>query len=305
VSVIKSSLDRSLAVVTTAYAEAMRAKEAGLLADQMVPAGFGGLGLFQDQSKDRRRYGMFEGWLYSAINALAQDAAAQPVFVGRLTNSLPATGERAGPSSTKMFAMNGMPGMARSKAAQKELEILEDHELVRTLEQPNPVQTRLDLVYTFVSNVNLVGRGYIIYGEGEKRKMEYWSLPTTWVNPVHEPKPFSKFVVRNPDSPSAEGETFDRSQVGFAQLPDPINPLKAFAPAAAQISAIRIDDHIQTSQERFFQNGIFPSVVITVGKDASGGRPKLTGEQRRQLYSALARRHMGTQSFGLPAVVDG
>jgi len=86
--------------------------------------------------------------------------------------------------------------------------------------------------------------------------------------------------------------------------------LSGLAPSTSQILAIRVDDHIQTSQERFFENGVFPSVIVTVGKDphpdvASGIRPRLTGEQRRQITGAIRKTMSGVTNYGNPAIVDG
>jgi hypothetical protein len=107
-----------------------------------------------------------------------------------------------------------------------------------------------------------------------------------------------------------DSDLLDRTQVAFAHLPDPSDPLSALAPAQSQMMAIRIDDHIQTSQEKFFENGVFPSVVISIGRDPhpdipGGVRPRLTSAQRRQIQGAIQKTMSGVQNYGHPAIVDG
>jgi len=307
---LTQSLKQSQAFAVTAREDAVRMKDAGVLGGQLMADTMSGFGDFRSQSRQRQRYGLFGGWVYSAINALASKAAGQPVNVGRLADAEPESEERGVPSATKFFHLNRMTSTARSKAAHREMEILEDHALFRALERPNFLQHRWQFVYSFVSNLNITGWSYIVLDEGEDGELEMWSLPTTWVVPDHSKGPFYRIKVRNPGKPGAEGETFERGQFAVAYLPDPSDPLSAKAPMASQINAIRIDDHIQTSQERFFENAPFPSVIFTVGKqphpDVPGGiRPRLSAPQRRQVYAAIKKTMAGVANYGNPAIIDG
>jgi len=150
----------------------------------------------------------------------------------------------------------------------------------------------------------LTGWAYVIGGENDEGKMQLYSLPTTWVRPNRS---FSKFRIVNPNNPVGDSNKMpplDRSQVGFACMPNPANPRSALAPASAQSRSVRIDDHIQTSQEVFFENGVFPSVVITLGRDANGNRPMLTASQHRQLSAIVRRKWTGVVRSGEPAIID-
>jgi hypothetical protein len=149
-------------------------------------------------------------------------------------------------------------------------------------------------------------------GQTEGGQFEFYALPTTWIRPDHTGGPFSRFQIVNPRDPSSSGssEWFGRENIAFAHLPNPSDPLSALAPATSQMMAIRVDDHIQTSQERFFENGIFPSVVVTIGRDphpdvASGVRPRLSGGQRRQVIGAIKKAMGGVANYGNPGIVDG
>ena len=65
------------------------------------------------------------------------------------------------------------------------MEVLEDHPLLDVLERPNPIQYRWQFVYSFVANLNLTGRAYVVRDEGEDGRTEFYCPPTTWVKPNH------------------------------------------------------------------------------------------------------------------------
>jgi phage portal protein BeeE len=271
-------------------------------------AGMGGLGSYQQQAKYKERYALFRGWLYSAINAIAQEAAGQPVCVGRMKGAKPKEEERSSPSVVK----NTMPTRIRTKAAEHELEIFQDHILLDVMERPNPIQDKWQFTYMFIANLALTGWAYVIADRASDNdgRMDYYCLPTTWVHPDHTEGPFSKFRISNPRKPGSmdKKDMIGRENVAFAYLPNPSDPLAALAPVASQMMAVRINDHIETSREQFFHNGIFPSVIVTVGKQPFGEehyRPRLTAVQRRQVDSVIAKWMTGTANYGKPAIVDG
>jgi phage portal protein BeeE len=199
---------------------------------------------------------------------------------------------------------------SRSKAARTGIELLTSGELVDLVDCPNDIQNRWQFTYSFIANLCLTGWSYLIKDvseDGEERPQMY-SVPTTWVTPDHTNGPFSAIKVKNPKKPGSEGETYDRTQFAFAHLPNPSDPLSALAPASAQAISIRIDDHIQTSQEAFFHNGIFPSVLVTVGKMPLGDgqvRPRLSGSQRRQVHGAIRKAMGSIANYGNPGILDG
>ena len=300
---------RSSSLATAAYEQATRLKQVGELPIVSSMEG-SGLASMNAQSAGRSKYRQFRGWLYAAIDALSCAAASQPVVVARVKRSLEE--ERSTPAGQKFFLEQKMPPAMRVKTTDQGLELVQDHPLCDLLENPNSVQDRWQFVYSFVANLNITGRAYLVGGMNKKmNRVEVWSLPTNWVTPDHKDGPFTKFKVQNPSDPDVgKGIELGRENVAFAYLPNPSNPLGAMAPADAQGNAIRIDDHIQTSQEKFFENGIFPSVVVTVGRDPhpdvpAGIRPRLSPIQRRQVISAITKTMGGIYNYGHPALIDG
>ncbi len=205
-----------------------------------------------------------------------------------------------------------MPSRIRTKAAEHELEIIQDHVLLDVMERPNPIQDKWQFTYMFIANLALTGWAFVIADRTSDNdsRMDYYCLPTTWVHPIHTKGPYAQFRVSNPRKPRTtnDEELIDGKNVAFAYLPNPSDPLAALAPVASQMMAVRINDHIDTSREQFFHNGIFPSVIVTVGKQPFGEelyRPRLTPAQRRQVDSVIAKCMTGTANYGKPAIIDG
>jgi len=298
-SVIAEAISKSRNIADSSYRNALELKKAGSLEPIFIDPQ-SDMPVFRQQSAVNEQYRRYKGWVYSGISAIAKKGAGQEVTVSRITGQISPT-MRNQLAETKGFRNQGF----FRKKAEREMEVLLFHPLLDILHQPNPTQNGWEFVYNFITNLCLTGWSFVVAGEGEDGKIQLWSLPTTWVTPIHKSRPFSSFKIQNPDNSNSKGMIFPREQVAFAHIPDPSDPLAAYAPAQSQLNAIRIDDHIQTSQERFFQNGIFPSSVITVAKDGNNMRPKLTAAQRRQLLSTIKKNYQGVYNAGHPAIVEG
>lgn len=299
-STVDNALTRIRAISNSAYGQGLRMKAAGGSMFNLSPAGgIGAMSQFQQQGANRNRYARFRGWVHSAIHALASKAGAMPVNVGYPKKKKP----------TKK--LNG------TKSVEDQLEIDENHDLLKSLERPNDMQRRPEFVYTFLANLCLTGWSFVIGGKKKKDDgsdgWEFYCLPTTWIVPDNEAgKPFSRFKIVNPNNPAshASEEWFYRDQVSFAYIPNPADPLCALSLTQAQEPAIDIDDKIQSSQVVFFNNGVFPSVIVTVGANphpgvAPGVRPRLSGSQRNAIFTAIKGSMAGIHNYGNPAIVDG
>jgi len=306
---LAKAMARSRSVADMAHRQAMNLKSVDL-SQAMLPLD-GGFGLLQNVAKTQRRLNQFRGWLYAAVNVLAAEAAGQPVCIGKLKK--PVSERTVGPRSTKSHLLARMTESARRKSVNANVELVTEGDLIDLLERPNPVQNRWQFVYSFVANLNLTGWAYVVH-DTEGGRSNYYSLPSTWVRPSHKKGPFSEFYIVNPNKPEDAGKQkpLDRSQVSFAYLPDPSNPLSAMAPSASQDLAVQIDEKIQSSQVNFFDQGVMPSVVITIGRDphpsvpaSAGTRPRLTQTQRRQVTGAIQKVMGGVANYGNPAIIDG
>lgn len=252
---VSNALIRSRALRTSAYYHGAQLKASGNLGgllDIAPSAGLNQLGQFRDDAANRQRYSLFRGHVHAAINAICMEASGQSVKVGRV--------QKKKELKKRKDLTNRMTRAAREKAANEELEVLEGHELQKSLENPNPIQTKADFVYSFIANLCLTGWSYIVGDKKKEGGYEFYCIPTTWVKPDHSKGAFAEIRVVNPKNPTAQqdGEPLDRTKFAFARLPNPADPMAALAPAHAQMMAIRIDDHIQTSQDRFFDNALLP-----------------------------------------------
>ena len=293
-------------MVNAAYDGALTLKRAGVLPPIVSPDS-NMFSSMQSKAGDRQRYLLFRGWLYSAVHALALEASGQPVNVGRLSAVVQDGEGKRALATRKALALKGMGGRMRAKALANEVEIVEDDPLLGTLHQPNPFQYNMQFVYSFVANLNLTGWAYVVGGKSDEGGLEFWSLPTTWVHPN---KDFTEFKIVNPRNPSSAGNAkpLTRENVAWAYIPDPSDPLSAYAPASSQMQAIRTDDHIQESQQKFFENGIFPSAVLTIGENPLGdGTPRkvISGVQRRQILLAINAVNASVANYGAPLILDG
>jgi len=305
VETLGKALQDSRSISIVAFEKAARStRQTGFMSDVLAPNITGMLTDWKQEERYRSRYGLFSGWLYSAVNAICHRGASQKVLVGRKKK----TGKPKSYSSTK----STMTSFMSSKASGDEVDIIEDHPIKIALEKPNPIQGRWQFTYSFLSNLCLTGWAYVVKDFNDEGEMEFYSLPTNWIKADHTQGPFSRFKVVDPGKPDSQqdGKWLDRTQVGFAHLPNPADPRMGFAPADARAVTIRIDDHIQTSREVFFHQGVFPSVIVTVGKDPhpdvpGGIRQRLSPSQRRQVHMAIKQAMGSIANYGSPAIIDG
>jgi len=315
-SPIKKSLDArdvNASLARSAALDRIASTGASGLLQSLSPGPVSGfLSEFSSSGQDAERYRNYRHWVYSAVNALALQGSGQAANVVRLLGTgdqkqKPKVGEKQ--YATAEYRKR-MPSHLQAKASNQQIEVLNNHPILTALEKPNPVQYRFQFIYSFIANLALTGWSYLVGGETEDGSLELYSVPTTWIKPVHRNELFSEFRLVNPNNPTAEGVLLSKENVAFAQLPDPSDLSKGLAPADAQENAISIDTKIQTSQRSFFDNGIFPSVIVTVGRDPhpdvpGGIRPRLTAPQRRQVIGAIRKVAGGISNYGNPAIVDG
>ena len=300
---LTKALLRTESVAIAAYDRGAREKGSGASLDFSPSAPMAGMASWQDQQAYAEQYSLMREWVYSAINALASEGAGQPPVVARLS------GSKVKPQGKKLHELKRMTKTARQKTANTEYEIQEDHFLVDLLEHPNEFQEKWQFVYSFFANLVLTGMAYVTVGYSKRlKKLELYSLPSTWVKPNHKKGLFTQFEVKNPNAVGAEPTMLDRTQVGFAMLPNPSDPLAVLAPASSQLRTLRMYEHMLNGQEAFLRNSAFPSVIVSMAQgpyQSTKGRPVLTNVQRRMIHHALRQNVMGDMNQGTAFIVDG
>ena len=255
------------------------------------------------------QYSHFYGWSYVAIRAIAQRIAAQPL---KILDTSPAKQMSGGSLHEVLGRFNGrnLPTWTKGLGANAESTVISDHALLQSIKNPNEIMTQWSLMYTTVASLELTGCAYWWF-ERKGSEVKIWPLPTHWVSPMHDDSKGLFYAYKV--TPQGGGEPFvvDGADMAYFPLPDPSNPMSHLSPLQTQSKAVATDEAIQDAQFRAFQNGIFPGVIMTVGRlpDMAGGgageRPVLSGEQRRALVDAARMFYQGTAHYDEPMVIDG
>jgi len=260
-------------------------------------ATYGGIGE-RLRTASERQVQHFDGWNHAAIRPIAQRIAGQPIRVARLRARGKKEPEQRGihksylPDNLKEFS--------------NDLEPVRDHKFLSIMNKPNDIMVRWVLVYVTICSLELTGRAYWLMKDEKGGNGQIWPLPTPWVTPKHNGRPFSGWTV----NPYNSGKEYDYKAESIRQFfyPDPSDPLGCISPTQKQARAIAADQAIQTCQERSFRNGIFPGIMLTVGRQNEipgvTTRPKLTADQRRDIIYAVKRMYQGVLRYDEPLILD-
>lgn len=265
----------------------------------------------------------FRQWVYVCVNAIAKRVASQAVMAGEVVGATENPDRHGKPTSKHPGGKaSGLRGSMEEAFAAKmmrnytDVENLDDHKILDIMAQPNEVQGQFEFFYFSVANLLISGQCYWVGGEiddpsqADGKRMDIWALPSHWIKPKHKDGLFSGYVMKVPGS-TGEGMPLEPNQVCRTYIPNPENPLTCYSPVEAAYNAIRTDNFIQGTQLDSFQKGIFPNVVLTVGKvrgedgKALDTRPVLSPAQRRQVINAVRNVWQSVQSVGDPAIIDG
>lgn len=260
----------------------------------------------QTNKLDRRQsrhagqfYSLFQRWVYVAINHIATRVAGQELKLGR---SLLGNGNK---SILSPFLR--MPQYkAKVRPPRSEMEVIESHDLLDFMLQPNPVQTWWAFLYMSAINYYLTGASYWMHSTSKDGNDELWSVPSTWLEPNHDERLFGSYRLQIPGQ-HGNGTPVGAEDVARVYLPDPSDPRKSLSPISTQMNAVHIDGYIQSSQQQAFQGGIFPQMLIKIGRVGGrdkGPRRKITAGQRSQLMTAVRKIAGGVQHYGDPLILD-
>ena len=224
--------------------------------------------------------------------------ASRDIFVGRVV--------ARGTPGQKAFALGRkLPSVYKSLGDR--IDPIENHPLLAAIDDPNELMIRANLLFVTVASLKLTGRCHWWMYEFEGR-LRIWPLPSHWLEPVDALR--TKWIVRPPGF--AEPFELPAEDVATFALPDPGNPFGFSSPLQSQADAIGTDEAIQKSQHRAFVNGVFPGVMIRVGRlpgmpgsDTAGERPVLEPEQRKEITEAVKALYGGAMNMNAPLIIDG
>lgn len=259
-----------------------------------------------DLGRDRERLEHFRGHVFSCVRAIASRVAGQAIRVGRKAK------RARGTQASKAYEphLDRAPGFVRQRAAGGGIDLLDDHELVTALADPNDLMTVWSLLFVTIASLELCGKSYWWITRDADGKESVWPLPSPWVTPLHDRGLFDAYRVQ-PNNMAAPFVLPGADVLRF-HYSDPADPLGSVSPLSRLASAVRADEAVATSQESSFRQGINPGWILTVGKDAqvpgmtsgTGPRLTLTPGQRAQIVHMIRSHHRGVTRHGEPLILD-
>jgi phage portal protein BeeE len=264
----------------------------------------------------KRRYELFRSWVFVCIRAIAQRVSGQPICVGQIHGVDKNPQRRMVPGGTKTRSISVreksvLPSSVKAIATrgQQSFEVFEQHAILDLLDNPNPAQGKHAFFFQTLINYYLTGLSYWVYGVGPEKKPEIWAVPSHWIVPKHDGGLFTGYGLKV--SETSEEILLDPAHVGRFYFPDPSDLKCAVSPVETQMEAIVTDRYIQKTQETMFENGLFPAIVLKVGKNIGPDgkpmetRPVLSPKQRRTIIAGIRKVWGGVSTYGDPAIIDG
>jgi len=171
-----------------------------------------------------------------------------------------------------------------------------EHELELLLQNPNPIMTGAELMYTTIVEIYMVGKAHwSIVRDGLGMPVEIWPLWGTVTASVEKSdlKVITgwKHVFDLPDG--GEGvENFAPEDVIMHRLPKPKTLFEGYGVAQAMGSSIKMDQKMLESMWKVFSNGMWPMAILKIPTDDP--------DERKEIWQEFADEYAGTQNSGAP-----
>jgi len=262
-------------------------------------------------TETRNQYKHFQGEVYATIRVIAHRISAQPFYVARRTNDEERSLARR--IQQGLFEKRALPGWVSRWVDLQNYEVLDSHPLINLLEVPNDWMVHQNMMDFTLANLLVTGRSFWVLSQSasDERAYDIVPVPTTWVQPVHTPKPFSAWQIKPPSRTDDQGLIVDRRFVLHFYLPDPSTPFGAVSPLNMLARAILNSEAIAEAQHSAFRNEGMPSVALLAGDEADAvasgagaGPVALTPEQRQEIIDWFRQEYAGPVRQGLPIVLD-
>jgi HK97 family phage portal protein len=213
-----------------------------------------------------RQLAAYQGWVFAAVNAIAQRVAGLPLKLYREGG--------AGPEVTS-------------------------HPALDLLARPNPLMTRRQLRFTLVTHLELTGMAFLLMADNALgRPAELWPLlPSDLIEIAtgHDTRqPITGFVF---SGPRGERLTYGAHEIIYLRHPSPVSLVYGASPIEAAAHAFDIDLAVRVYQRNFFRNAARPEVVLQTDQ-------RLTEEEARRLLTRWNQKHQGLAHVFEPTLLD-
>ncbi len=210
--------------------------------------------------------GAYKGWVYSCVNAIAEDVSTIDLHLQRLTSD----------------------GWAD----------ISEHLALSTLADVNPFMSSSDLLIATQSFLELEGNAfwYLPRGSVTRKPAEIWLLDPTRTYVVKSATDFiGGYVYKNE---KGEDVPFKREEIIHFKRFNPQNKYRGMGTVQAAAMAIDIDTYSATWNRNFFFNSAMPSATLeTAGT--------LTTEQYNRVKAEWDSRYKGVDNAHKLAILQG
>ncbi len=227
---------------------------------------FAAAGWWQSDPAEQLRN--YTSWVYTAVNAIAQEVARQRPHLYRNTG----------------------------QADHEQDPLPHTHPLCRLLDSPNPWLTPWELWYLTTVYLELTGNSFWYVAEDvETGPAELWVIPTPWVKVVPDAADFVKgYEVA---APGNRAEFFEPHEVIHLKYPNPSDPHYGLSPLKANALTVDANTELQKSRHHTFQAGPRPGVVLRTDQT-------LSEQTVRRLEDKLESRFAGRGNWHRPMVLE-
>lgn len=226
------------------------------------PPFLGGSGL----TSRSRQLAAYQGWVFAAVNAIAQRVAGVPL---------------------RLYLQDGSgPELAQ-------------HPALDLLARPNPLMTRRQLRFTLLTHLELTGMAFLLMADNALgRPAELWPLlPSDLLEITTGPdtrQPITGFVF---SGPGGQAVTHAPSEIIYLRHMNPMSLVYGASPIEAAAHAFDIDLAVRIYQRNFFRNSARPEVVLQTDQ-------RLTEDEAKRLLTRWRQKHQGLAHVFEPTLLD-
>lgn len=210
-------------------------------------------------------YGNLAGWVYFAIDKVAQ---------------------RVGGINLELYQLkqNG------------DLEQIDDHELLNILYRANPTQTKFDLFYLTVMYLRIWGSAPWYLERNNRKIINIWPMRPDLLKILQSKDDGS--IIGYEYRVGTRSENFSVDEVIYIRKPSPQNPLRGFSPLFAASLEIDADMAAAIWNKHVLENSAEPGGVLTT----DGALDDVQFEKVKNLWQ---ERYAGPTNAGRTAILEG
>jgi HK97 family phage portal protein len=177
---------------------------------------------------------------------------------------------------------------------------VEDHELRRLLERPNPWTTEFDFWVTTLVSLKLAGASYWFKARGmggRGKPTQLWPLRPDLIAPIPGSNP-DRIIEEWEYLPEGGGPIrLDANDVLAFRKSDPLDFFKTVSPMGVLAKSADVDNAITNYLKKFFDRGAMPAGALK-------SKLKLSPLAITDLMNSWERRYGGAENWHKPVILD-